>query len=149
MQWKPNVTVAAIICNDDRFLVVEEEDNDRAVINQPAGHLERGETLIEAIKREVLEETAWEFEPHAVTGLYLYPNKVKNITYLRICFAGRAIRQLPDRPLDRGILRSLWMSRTELEQARDRMRSEMVLRCFDDYLSGKAHPLSLLNHHLT
>lgn len=148
MQWKPNVTVAAIICNDDRFLVVEEKDNNRIVINQPAGHLERGETLLEAVKREVLEETGWDFEPLNITGLYLYPNKVKNLTYLRICFAGRAIRQHPDRPLDKGILRALWMSRVELEQSRDRMRSDMVLRCFDDYISGKAHPLSLLNHHL-
>ncbi|OGT75115.1 MAG: NUDIX hydrolase [Gammaproteobacteria bacterium RIFCSPLOWO2_02_FULL_56_15] len=148
MQWKPNVTVAAVIFHNDQFLVVEERDNDRVVINQPAGHLERNESLLQAVQREVLEETAWEFEPQSITGIYLYPDPVKDITYLRVCFAGQAIRQHPNRKLDHGILRACWMSREELEESRERMRSAMVLRCFDDYLAGIAHPLELLNHHL-
>ena len=147
MQWKPNVTVAAIIFNNDKFLVVEEQDSKRIVINQPAGHLERNESLIEAVRREVLEETAWEFEPQSITGIYLYPDNTKDITYLRVCFAGQAIRQHKNSKLDHGILRACWMSREELEASRKRMRSVMVLRCFDDYLAGIAHPLELLNHH--
>ena len=89
MQWKPNTTVAAVIQKDNRFLLVEEEIDGKLVFNQPAGHLEKDETLIEAIKREVLEETTFEFVPESLIGIYLYPNtNNKNITYLRFCFFG-------------------------------------------------------------
>jgi 8-oxo-dGTP pyrophosphatase MutT (NUDIX family) len=147
MQWKPNVTVAAIVYRNGRFLVVEENDNSRVVINQPAGHLEKGESLLHAIQREVLEETAYEFEPLSITGIYLFADKNRDITYLRFCFAGRCIRHHPDRDLDRGIIRANWMTREELEGCRHIMRSDMVLKCFDDYLQGRSHPLDLLHHY--
>ena len=148
MRWKPNVTVAAIAANADRFLVVEEEDNDRIVYNQPAGHLERDETLIDAVKREMLEETAWEYRPEAVTGIYLYHNPAVDITYLRVCFYGTCLKHYPDRKLDTGILGTHWMSREELTANRDKMRSKLVLRCIEDFLAGNSYPLDLLNHYL-
>ena len=148
MPWKPNVTVAAIARREDKFLVVEEEDNEIVVYNQPAGHLEQNETLVDAVKREVLEETAWDFQPEAVTGLYLYHNPRVDITYLRVCFYGTCLKHYPDKKLDTGILAVRWMNRQELEANRDRLRSNMVLRCIDDFLAGKRYPLDLLNHYL-
>lgn len=148
MRWKPNVTVAAITQQDGRFLVVEEHANGKIVFNQPAGHLENDETLLDAVKREVLEETAWEFRPESIVGLYLYPNSHSDITYLRICFAGTCLKHHPDKELDEGILRAAWMTRDELETINGRLRSPMVLQCIDDYLSGKQYPLDMLNHFL-
>jgi len=148
MQWKPNVTVAAIAQREDRFLLVEEEDNEMIVFNQPAGHLEKGETLVDAVKREVLEETAWDFQPEAITGIYLYHNQRVDITYLRVCFFGTCLNHYPDNKLDTGILAARWMDRQELETNRDRLRSKMVLRCIDDFLSGKRYPLEILNCYL-
>lgn len=148
MQWKPNVTVAAIAQQGNKFLIVEEDADEHIVFNQPAGHLEKDETLIEAVKREVLEETAWDFEPEAITGIYLYPNPHVDITYLRVCFYGVCTAHYPDRELDKGILRAVWMDRDELERNRDRMRSSMVLRCIEDFMSGKRYPLDMLNHYL-
>ena len=148
MQWKPNVTVAAIAERDGCFLVVEENSNGRIVFNQPAGHLEKNETLIEAVEREVMEETAWKFTPEYIVGIYMHPNRSEDITYLRVCFYGTCEQHYPDKPLDEGILRALWMTQDELRAVQDRMRSAMVLRCFDDYLSGKQYPLDMLNHYL-
>ena len=148
MQWKPNVTVAAIAERDGRFLVVEENSNGRIVINQPAGHLEKNETLIEAVEREVMEETAWTFKPEYIIGIYMHPNRHADITYLRVCFSGSCEQHFPDKPLDDGILRALWMTRDELKAEQDRMRSDMVLRCFEDFASGKRFPLDILNHFL-
>lgn len=148
MQWKPNVTVAAIAQREDKFLIVEEDADDHIVFNQPAGHLEKGETLIEAVKREVLEETAWDFQPEAVIGLYLYPDPHMDITYLRVCFYGICTQHYPDRKLDNGILRAIWMNKEELESQKDKMRSTMVLGCIDDFLSGKRYPLDILNHYI-
>ena len=148
MQWKPNVTVAAITQRNGKFLMVEEDADAHIVFNQPAGHLEKDESLVEAVKREVLEETAWEFQPEAVVGLYLYHNPRVDITYLRVCFAGTCIRHHPDRKLDAGVLRAVWMEKAELEANRDRLRNTMVLRCVEDYLAGKRYPLDLLNHYL-
>lgn len=148
MQWKPNVTVAAIAERNGRFLVVEESSNGRIVINQPAGHLEKNETLIDAVRREVMEETAWQFNPEYIVGLYMHPNLLEDITYLRVCFSGTCERHYPENSLDDGILRALWMTREELEAMQDRMRSEMVLRCISDYASGRQYPLEILNHYL-
>jgi len=148
MQWKPNVTVAAIAEREGRFLVVEENSNGRIVINQPAGHLEKNETLIEAVRREVLEETAWQFNPESIVGLYMHTNLREDITYLRVCFSGTCERHFPENPLDDGIVRALWMTREELEASQERMRSKMVLRCIHDYQSGKRFPLDILNHYL-
>ena len=149
MQWKPNTTVAAIAEKDGRFLLVEEEISGNLVFNQPAGHLEHGESLIEAVKREVLEETAWEFEPESLVGVYLYPNpNDENITYLRFCFYGHCLREHKGQPLDDGILRAVWLSADEIEQEQSRMRSPMVIKCIQDHLQGEVYPLDLLNHYI-
>ena len=147
MQWKPNVTVAAIIEDNGRFLLVEEDADNHIVYNQPAGHLEKNESLITAIRREVLEETGWEFEPQALVGVYLYPNPRVDIVYLRFCFAGRGVRHDPSLYLDKGIIRAVWMSKTEVEANRENLRSGMVLTCINDYLAGKRYPLELINHY--
>ncbi len=149
MQWKPNTTVAAIAEKDGRFLLVEEEISGELVFNQPAGHLEHGESLIEAVKREVLEETAWEFEPESLVGVYLYPNpNDEHITYLRFCFYGHCLHEHVGQALDDGILRAVWLSADEIEQEQARMRSPMVTRCIQDHLRGEAYPLDLLNHYI-
>ena len=148
MQWKPNVTVAAIVEDNGRFLLVEEDADNHIVFNQPAGHLEKDESLINAIKREVLEETGWGFEPQALVGIYLYPNPRIDIVYLRFCFAGQGVRHDPSQSLDKGIIRAVWMSRAEIEANPEKMRSRMVLTCINDYLAGKRYPLELLNHYL-
>lgn len=149
MQWKPNVTVAAIAERDGRFLLVEENADNHIVFNQPAGHLEKNETLIEAIKREVMEETAWEFIPESLVGVYLYPNQHVDIIYLRFCFYGICKKHFKDQPLADEILRAVWMSKAEIESNRANMRSPMVLQCINDYLAGKRYPLDLLNHYLS
>ena len=146
MQWKPNVTVAAIAEDNGRYLLVEEDVDNLIVFNQPAGHLEKNETLLDAVKREVMEETAREFEPQSLVGVYLYPNPHRDIMYLRFCFAGRCIQHHADEPLDDGIIRAVWMTRDEIEASHEKMRSPMVRRCLDDYLSGKRYPLEMLNH---
>jgi len=146
MQWKPNVTVAAVVVQKDRFLVVEESSNGRIVFNQPAGHLEKNETLIDAVKREVLEETAWSFEPDFIVGIYLYTNPREDITYLRVCFAGTCKQHYPENELDTGVLRAVWLTKEEMENMKDRMRSDMVLRCINDFSAGKRYPLDILNH---
>ncbi len=146
MQWKPNTTVAAIIERNDQFLLVEEDIEGKLVFNQPAGHLEKGETLIEAVKREVLEETTYQFTPESLTGIYLYPNpNNKNITYLRFCFFGAAKIKNNGRKLDDGIVQTVWMNKEEIKK-QGRIRSPMVLHCINDYLKGNSYPLSLLNY---
>ena len=147
MQWKPSTTVGAIAENNGRFLLVEENINDKLVFNQPAGHLEHGETIIEAVKREVLEETAWEFEPEYLVGVYLYPNpNDPDITYLRFCFYGHCSNEHKGQELDEGILRAAWLTREEIEEQRNRMRSPLVEQCIDDYLNGNRYPLDIIHH---
>lgn len=147
MQWKPNTTVAAITEQDGRFLLVEESINGNLVFNQPAGHLEHGESLIDAVKREVLEETAWEFESEYLIGVYLYPNPHQtDITYLRFCFYGHCSNEHKEQALDDGILRTAWLSPEEIEKERERMRSPLVTRCIDDYLNSNRYPLDILHH---
>jgi ADP-ribose pyrophosphatase YjhB (NUDIX family) len=149
MQWKPNTTVAAIAEHDGRFLLVEESINGNIVFNQPAGHLEQGETLIEAIKREVMEETAWEFEPSSLVGVYLYPNPHQpDITYLRFCFYGKCTNEHKGQALDEGIVRAVWLTPAEIETEHQRMRSPLVPRCIKDHLDGNSYPLELLHHYL-
>ena len=147
MQWKPNTTVAAIAEQNGRFLLVEENINDQLVFNQPAGHLEHGESLIDAVKREVLEETAWEFEPKYLIGVYLYPNPHDaNITYLRFCFYGHCDNEHKGQALDDGILRAAWLTTEEIEKERNRMRSPLVEQCINDYLNGNRYPLDIIHH---
>jgi 8-oxo-dGTP pyrophosphatase MutT (NUDIX family) len=146
MTWKPDVTVAAIAERDGRFLLVEERASGRVVINQPAGHLEDGETFLEAVVRETMEETAWAFEPRAVVGVYVWRPAHMNRTFLRVAFSGELAGHDSARTLDHGILRTRWLSRTELAEPRMRLRSPIVLQCVDDYLAGARYPLSLIRH---
>lgn len=149
MQWKPNVTVAAVVQRDDRFLLVEEESDGHIVFNQPAGHLEEGESLLEAVHREVREETAREFRPRALIGVYLYPNRfVSDVTYLRFCFVGECLEPDPEQELDEGIIRTVWLTLDEIRRENAKLRSPLVLKCINDYLSGKQYPLDLLDHSL-
>ena len=150
MIWKPSVTVAAIIERDRKFLLVEEETSDGIRFNQPAGHLDPGESLIAAAAREALEETAHEFTPNALIGIYMsryVSSRTKEeVTYLRFAFAG-VLGAAHDRPLDEGILRTVWMSRDELIATQEMHRSPLVLQCVDDYLAGRSHPLSMIHTH--
>lgn len=148
--WKPSVTVAAIIERDGRFLLVEEETSDGIRFNQPAGHLDPNESLIDAVARETLEEAAHDFSPTALVGMYMsrYVSSRTGleVTYLRFAFCGKLGRSY-DRPLDEGILRTLWMTRDEMLACEDKHRSPLVLQCVDDYLAGKRAPLSLIYTH--
>lgn len=148
--WKPAVTVAAIIERDGLFLLVEEETGDGIRLNQPAGHLDPNESLTQAVVRETLEETAHDFTPTALVGTYLSRYRSartgQEVTYLRFAFAGW-LGAAHDRPLDDGILRTVWMSYENLVASRARHRSPLVLQCVDDYLAGQRAPLSLLATH--
>jgi len=144
MIWKPNVVVAAIVERDGKFLLVEEEADGKRVLNQPAGHLDEGESLLDAVVRETLEETAWHLTPEALLGVYRWPHPTKDITYMRFAFIGRVTRHETGRPLDEGIIRALWLTPQEIRAERTRHRSPQVERCLDDYLAGQRHPLDLL-----
>ena len=147
MQWKPNVTVAALVQDDnDRYLMVEEESSTGLVFNQPAGHLEKGESLIDAVRREVMEETAYQFEPEHIIGIYMYPNRAKNLTYMRVAFYGHVLSHYPEQELDEGIIRAPWMTREELLQKPEKLRSIMVMKTIDDYLQNKSYPLDILTY---
>ena len=139
------MTVAAIAERDGRFLMVEEDVRGRHVLNNPAGHLEPSESFLDAVRRETLEETGWEFEPDAVIGIYLWKSE-SDKTMLRVAFHGRCVVHHPNRPLDKDILGARWLSRPELAAGAHILRSPMVLRCIDDYLAGRRYPLELLTH---
>ena len=143
--WKPNTVVATIVERGGRFLLVEEEADGRAVFNQPAGHLDDGETLLEAARRETLEESGWHVEPVDLVGVYLVAPPGKDLTYLRFCFRARALSHDAARPLDKEIIRAVWMTREEIAAEAARHRSPLVLRCIDDAIAGQRHPLSLIH----
>jgi 8-oxo-dGTP pyrophosphatase MutT (NUDIX family) len=145
--WKPNVTVAALIERDGRFLLVEEETEDGLRFNQPAGHLDEGESLIAACAREALEETAWNFAPTALVGVYQWPRPQGDITYLRFAFSGELGAHEEGRQLDAGILRAVWMTADEIRATADRHRSPLVWQCVSDHLAGRRFPLELLRHY--
>ncbi|OCR24407.1 NUDIX hydrolase [Pseudomonas syringae] len=144
MQWQAHVTVATIVEDQGRFLIVEELKGGKAVLNQPAGHLDPDETLQNAAVRETLEETGWDVELTRVIGIYLYTAPSNGVTYQRICFAAKPLRHHPDYQLDDGIIGPLWLTRDQLQAEQDRWRSELVMRCVDDYLSGEHFSLSML-----
>lgn len=144
-KWTPHVTVAALVEREGRFLMIEESCNGRIVINQPAGHLEEGESLEEAVVRETLEETAWSVRPEAITGLYQWHNPQSGKTYLRVCFVAGCLEK-HDRKLDNGILRAMWLTRDEILLRERQLRTPMVMQCLDDYLAGKRFPLDFLQH---
>ncbi|MGD8380155.1 MAG: NUDIX hydrolase [Gammaproteobacteria bacterium] len=146
MTFKPHVTVSSVIERDRQFLLVEERVRGRTVLNNPAGHLEAGESLLDAVVRETLEETAWDFRPEALTGIYLWRSPTSHATFLRAGFCGRLVHHHADRELDTDILRTVWMTRAEIEAAGAHLRSPLVLRSIDDYLAGTRHPLDLLQH---
>jgi 8-oxo-dGTP pyrophosphatase MutT (NUDIX family) len=145
--WKPNVTVAALIEREGRFLLVEEETEDGLRFNQPAGHLDEGESLVAACAREALEETAWGFTPTALVGIYQWPRPQGDITYLRFAFSGELGEHEAGRTLDAGILRAVWMTPDEIRANADRHRSPLVSQCVTDYLAGRRFPLELLRHY--
>jgi 8-oxo-dGTP pyrophosphatase MutT (NUDIX family) len=146
MVWKPDVTVAAVVERDGKFLFVEERASGRVVLNQPAGHLERDETLLQAVARETLEETGWTFVPRDVVGIYLWQPEHLARTFLRVAFCGQLGGHDASRPLDNGILRTRWLDREQLATAQARHRSPLVARCVDDYLGGVRYPLAVLTH---
>jgi 8-oxo-dGTP pyrophosphatase MutT (NUDIX family) len=146
MTFKPDVTVAAVVERDNQFLLVEEHIGSRLVINQPAGHLEDGESLIEAVIRETLEESAWHFEPQGLVGVYLWKQPENGRSFLRVAICGQVFRHEPQRRLDRGIERALWLPRDRIVAKSARLRSPLVMRCIDDYLSGNRHSLNVLQH---
>jgi len=155
-RWKPNVTVAAVIERDGRFLLVEEQTSEGLRLNNPAGHLDPGESLMQACVRETLEETAFHFLPDAVVGIYMTgpaqsqppgatPTSKRDITYLRFAFRGALGGFDPQRRLDKGIVRTVWLSPQEIRACRDRHRSPALERCVEDYLAGARYSLDLLS----
>lgn len=147
MVWKPNVTVAAVIQRDGRYLLVEEETDEGIRFNQPAGHLECGEALVDAVVREALEETAYHFKPTALLGIYQWRNEKKDVTYLRFAFTGELRGWEAERQLDAGIIAARWLTPDEVRACADRHRSPLILRCIEDHLAGKRYPLDLLVHY--
>ncbi|MFM2275957.1 MAG: Phosphatase NudJ [Pseudomonadota bacterium] len=153
-RWKPNLTVAAIIEKDGKFLLVEEHTSAGLMLNNPAGHLDAGESVADACTRETLEETTRAFEPTDLVGIYLTrthrPARLdggaaQDITYLRFAFCGNIGDEQCTRQLDHGIVRTLWMTPDEIRASAGRHRSPLVLRCMEDYLSGQRFPMSLLH----
>ena len=145
--WKPNVTVAAIAERDGRFLLVEEHTERGRLYNQPAGHLDPGESLVHAVAREALEETACSFEPTGLLGVYQYHSSADDVTYIRFAFTGRITGPEPGRVLDAGIIRAVWLTPEEIRSVTARHRSPLVMRCVDDYLAGRRFPLDALYHY--
>jgi 8-oxo-dGTP pyrophosphatase MutT (NUDIX family) len=152
-RWKPSVTVSAIIERDGRYLLVEEETPEGLRLNNPAGHLDPGESPEQGVAREALEETAHEFAPTALVGIYLSrfqrERSGEDITYLRFAFCGELGAFDPNRTLDTGIVRTLWMTPDELRASADRHRSPLVLRCIEDHLAGRRLPLDAVTTDLS
>lgn len=141
--WHPAVTVATVVVRDGRLLVVEERIDGRLVLNQPAGHLEPDESLIEAAVRETREETGWEVRPTALVGIYQW-DAPGGQQFLRFAFAAEPLSHDPAQPLDTGIERVLWLTPGELAGAGPRLRSPLVWRVAADFLAGRRHPLGLV-----
>jgi 8-oxo-dGTP pyrophosphatase MutT (NUDIX family) len=146
MNAQIHVTVAAVVEREGCFLLVEERVAGASVLNQPAGHGDEGESLFDAAVRETLEESAWEVELTALVGIYSFRPPELDYGFLRFAFAARALRHHPQRPLDAGIERALWLSDAEIAAAAARHRSPMVQRCIDDFRAGRRFPLSLVDH---
>ena len=144
--WKPNATVAAIVERNGQFLLVEEATSRGNRFNQPAGHLEDGETITQAVIRETREETAYDFVPDSLLGIYHWRHEHNATTYLRFAFIGHVTGHYPEQALDDGIIRALWMSIDEIRKKQALMRSDQVLSCFEDYLAGKHYPLETITH---
>jgi 8-oxo-dGTP pyrophosphatase MutT (NUDIX family) len=151
-RWKPSVTVAAIIEREGRYLLIEEHTPEGLRLNNPAGHLDAGESPQDGCAREALEETTYTFQPTEMVGIYisrlLRPARAdraaEDVTYFRLAFCGELGNQVPDAQLDKGIVRTLWMTPDEIRANVHRLRSPLVLRCMEDHLAGQRFPLSLI-----
>lgn len=144
--WKPNATVAAIVERNGQFLLVEETTSRGNRFNQPAGHLEDKETITQAVIRETREETAYDFVPESLLGVYHWRHEHNETTYLRFAFIGHVTNHYPEQDLDEGIVRAVWMDIDEIREKQALMRSDQVLTCFEDYLAGKHYPLETITH---
>lgn len=142
--FNPSVTVAAIVERDGRYLLIEEKVLGRRVLNQPAGHWEQGENLIQACVRETLEEAACDVTPTALVGIYQRHEEAEGKTYLRLAFSARFDAEYPGRTLDKGIVRTWWLTPEELRQRAGEHRTPLVMRCVEDHLAGRRVPLDLL-----
>ncbi|WP_347986868.1 NUDIX hydrolase [Methylomonas sp. AM2-LC] len=148
MTWKPHVTVAAVIEKNKRFLLVEETTSQGLAFNQPAGHLEAGENLLDAVKREVFEETAWLFEPQALVAIQLWRKTPDFPSFLRFCFCGEVHSHHPQQKLDDGIIQTHWLSHADIIARSRQLRSPLVLESIDQFLQGQRYPLSILHSFL-
>lgn len=148
-RFRPSTTVAAIVEHGGRYLLVEEHTPEGLKLNNPAGHLDEGESPQQAVVRETLEETMRVFTPEALVGVYLSrfvrPATGEDVTYVRFAYCGSVGDEVPGRTLDTGIVRTLWMTPDELRASVDRHRSPLLLQCIEDYLAGARHPLSLIH----
>lgn len=147
MIWTPHATVATIVEDNGSFLFVEERSNGKDVINQPAGHVEKGETIIDAAIRETLEETGWVVKPSYLVGIYTYTVPDNGITYYRFCFAASKVEFQENYPIDTDIHGQCWLTPQNFSEKRDLHRSPLVSKCLEDYLDGKHFPLSLIYEH--
>ena len=147
MVWKPNVTVAAVIERDGKFLLVEEATDEGIRFNQPAGHLECGEALSEAVVRETLEETGYAFAPRYLIGVYNWRHPSKDITYLRFAFGGEITGHDAGRKLDEGIIGARWLTPAEVRANASQHRSPLILRCIEDWQARKRYPLEVVTHY--
>jgi 8-oxo-dGTP pyrophosphatase MutT (NUDIX family) len=143
--YLPDVTVAALVLDAGRLLLVEEDVRGEVVVNQPAGHLEPEESLADAMVRECLEETGWSVEPTGLVGIYQWIDPDTRRQYLRVAFAARALKHNPEAPLDAGIVQPLWLTPDQLRECRHRHRSPLVMRAAQDFLDGRSFPLSAAN----
>ena len=142
--WKPSVTVAAVIERGGKFLLIQERISGRLVLNQPAGHLDPGESLPAACRREAMEETAHHFEPTALVGIYRWRDPAKDFTFLRFAFRG-TVGPAEKRPLDKEIVAVHWLTPEELKQRKGEHRSPLVQKCVDDFLAGNSFPLDVFS----
>ena len=142
--WKPSVTVAAVIERDGRFLMIQERIRGGLVLNQPAGHLDPGESLVHACRREAMEETAHHFEPTALVGIYRWRDPKKDFTFLRFAFRGK-VGAAENRALDKEIVAVHWLTPQELKDRKAEHRSPLVQQCVDDFLAGRSFPLDLFS----
>ena len=147
MSWHPHTTVACIVEDNGRFLMVEEKDQSQTVFNQPAGHLDENESLYAAALRETLEETAWDVKLDAFLGTYQYFSLNNKVTYIRHCFISSPVKYHPELPLDKDIIAAHWLSAEEILAPDFKARSPIVGKVLRDYLAGQRYPLSLIYHH--
>jgi len=151
-RWKPSVTVAAIIEREGRYLLIEEHTPEGLRLNNPAGHLDPGESPEDGCAREALEETTHTFKPTALVGIYISRlirparegRDAEDVTYLRFAYCGELGEVLPGAELDKGIVRTLWMTPDEIRANASRLRSPLVLRCMEDHIAGKRFPLDMV-----